>query len=199
MSNELVKLDLDEQIDNKMSGRPCKYDWPTMKADYLTNRHLTLLDISEKYGASYISVKNRSAQDNWGTERAALNREFVKSTAEASLKKQAKTALQFNENVLGQAMSLLESLKEEHDRLKAMGELDAGRIAKLASGLDITNKTGRLALGLSTSSSEMTGKDGKPLMGEGERTVDDVNAELIALLGEEKYNAIYGEVKKHDE
>jgi hypothetical protein len=188
MSNHTARVDLKGMEIADGSGHASRFDWAAMKADYLANRSLTMKDIAAKYGCSEISVKKHSQTENWVSERAAIHREFVRSTTEANLRKQAKTALQFNEDVLTEAMSLLYSIKEEHENLKAAGELRPNELGKLTTALKTTLETGRLALGLSTNNSEHTGKDGAPLSGE--LSKDDIHAELIALLGEESFNLL---------
>lgn len=184
MSNHSARVNLDGIVSDA-SGHAGKYDWSSMKADYLSNRHLTLIDIAKKYGCSELSVKKHSAAENWVNERAKINAEFVKSTTEASLRKQAKSALQFNEDCLAESVKLLGSLRDEHDRLKAANELKAGDIVKLATGLKTCQEAGRLALGMSTSKQENENLDkGKEL------NKDDIHAELISLLGEEAFTLL---------
>ena len=198
MANHTVNSKVTDQVTEASNGGTSKYDWAVIKADYLANRHLTLVAIAEKYGCSLVSVKKHSGAERWIDERAALNREFIRSTTEANMRRQAKTALQFNEDCLAETVSLLSSLKNEHERLKAANELKASDISKMAESMEKLQRAGRLALGMSTSSGELSGKDGKPLMGEREKTLDEVAAELIAAIGEEAFNAINGTVTRSE-
>jgi len=189
MREELIKIDLEGKATGVMKEANPKYDWATMKADYLSSRTMTLKQIATKYGCSELSVKIHSAKENWVNEKAEINKQFVQAATAANLKKQAKTAIQFNESCLAESINLLESIKEEHANLKATGELNANHLGKLAASLKTCQESGRLALGLSNKPGE-TGAAGSATE---ERTIDTVSAELIALIGEEKYNAIYGE------
>ncbi len=169
-----------------------KFDWPLIRSEYINDRSTTLAGLSKKYGCSEISMRIHSSKEKWAVDRNKIHQEFVRVATTENLKRQARAALNFNSASLDAASKIIGLVNRRIDEAEAAGtEIESKELRELASSAKTAQEAGRLALGLSTDNKEITAK----AAGEDSRTMDDINAELIALLGEEKFNAILGEKK----
>lgn len=191
-----IEFDLDSALTpiegKKMNYFEDRYDWTLIRTEYINDRTVTLKTLSEKYGCAYVTIRERCAKEQWVMDRNRVHNEFVKIATTENLRRQARAAITFNSSCLDVAAKIVTLANQRIDEAIENGEMiEANELGHLARAAKQAQETGRLALGLPTNSSEITGKDGKPLLEES-RTADDINAELLLLLGEDAFNAMKG-------
>ena len=170
-----------------------KYDWSLIRTEYINDRTTTLKMLCEKYGCAEPTIRARSSKENWVIDRARVNQEFVKVATTENLRRQAKAAISFNASCLDVASKIVMLSNKRIDEAIENGEgIESNELGHIARAVKQAQEAGRLALGLPTNSSELTGKDGKPLIDSGDRTLEDINAELISLMGEDAFNSLRG-------
>lgn len=193
---KLIEFNLDnlnevEQNTQTMNGT--NVDWPKARAEYVNSRTMTLKDIAAKYGCAEITVRTRSAKEGWVEDRNKVNNEFVKVTTQENLRRQAKAAISFNSNCLDVAHKILRLAEKRVDEIaESEAKPESNELVQLARATKQAQEAGRLALGLSTDNKEINSKSESDV---GAKRMDDLEAELLVLLGEDKFNQLKGEGK----
>lgn len=132
-------------------------DWPTIKAEYAMNPHLSVKDIAEKYDLSNRTVSYRSSHDKWMEARLEYQEKYVQHLTTASVPKNALPMLrEINEKQLKQNEELRYML---NSKLKTRGldgkisvrvDVTIPDIARAVMAFAELYRLDRLALGAST-------------------------------------------------
>lgn len=142
--------------------------WAELRFAFI-NGSLSVAKFRDKFGCPDTAIRERATKQKWVPLRD-LNRRKVHEDAQRIIReKRAKDLVDFNEADVRMARSVramaglrIQQLKDVYDR-KPEWEIPASELRNLAQTIETTQRIGRLALGASTSNSEVTGKDGAPL------------------------------------
>jgi hypothetical protein len=132
-------------------------DWAALKVEYV-NRSLQYKELADKHGLKEGTVRQRANREGWAEERNALSRAVTQKATVELVDTRADDLAKFNEDDLKMARAI----RAKAARMMA-NDLSPQDLRALAGAVDAAQKVGRLALGVSTSSNELTGKDGAAL------------------------------------
>lgn len=146
-------------------GRPKKgttkrIDWAAAKIWFLADHTRTLNEVAAQFNANAGTLRRRAATEKWVDDRNRAAAENAQKAAEQQQADHLDRIKRCNEETLAIARAI---------RAKAAGflrgELTPAELNAVAGASDKATMQERLALGMATSSSELTGKDGAPLDG----------------------------------
>lgn len=147
---------------NSRGGKP-PVDWGPIKAAYVGDPCMSHTELATRFGVSLQSVKKRSHYESWGEARQRVSAEADRLLEEKLANERLKNVEECNLQDL-RTVDLMHGLAiEELIKAKAESGIDVDRLAKLATIFEKGQKMKRLALGISTSNAEVSGKDGAPL------------------------------------
>lgn len=145
-------------------------DYEKIRIEYI-NSEVTLSSLAQKYGLTESALESKCWRDGWQEQRKELQAQVLQKANAELADKRAKELVEWNDSDLRVAKALrakaVKYLLDESITLSPM-ELRA-----LATTVDSAQKIGRLALGVSTNNTELTGKDGSPLINKVEVIVVD--------------------------
>ena len=129
-------------------------DWVKLRTEYVTSS-ITQRELAEKHGIKAAGVMARAApaREGWDELRKQESAKVSKAVLEASVPDRANEMEKFNADDLRMARAI---------RAKA-AQMMAGTttpqdLSALARAVDVAQKVGRLALGVSTENSQVTTK-----------------------------------------
>lgn len=162
------------------------HDWGMMRAEYVNGRTITLKELAAKHGVSEDAVRRRSSKENWVLDRGRIQREFVKVATQEGMRRQAKAAIAFNNSCLDASVKLVNLIHKNIDEAEEKNaEIAPNELGHLARALKSAQEGGRLSLGLSTDNRDVTVNDGALE----DKTLDEIDGELLMLMGEDAFNA----------
>lgn len=143
-----------------MAKRPT-IDYEPLRIEYV-NSEITIRELCEKHGVSESAVEAKCYRDDWSEQRRKLQADVLQRVNEKLTDKRVQELSEWNDNDLKVAKAL--RAKAVNYLTNPEHKLSPMELRALATTLDSAQKIGRLALGVSTNSSEITGKDGQALM-----------------------------------
>lgn len=148
-----------------------KPDWLKMKIEFI-NSNKNMPQLAEEYGVPLSSITSRAAKEGWTEARDISRQKTIQLALGANEKTRAEQLAEMNANDL--RVAKLFAAKVE----SLMGVADTpADIKHLVAAQEIAQRVARLALGVATSKSELTGSDGKDLIpAKPEDASDDVLA-----------------------
>lgn len=164
---------LDDQIggvDPEKDNEPMT--WTDIRFAYI-NCTLTPTQFAEKHGIEQATFNRRLHHGKWAGERKIVQAEIDRKAQLLVIEQRAKELAEFNKADLTMAKSIrglvaskvhiMKRRKEEAELLNEDFEINHNELRTLAITVESTQRIGRLALGASTDSHELTGKGGSPL------------------------------------
>lgn len=162
------------------------HDWGMMRAEYVNSRTVTLKELAIKHGVSEDVVRKKSSKESWVLDRNRIQREFVKVATQEGMRRQAKAAITFNSSCLDASVKLVNLIHKNIDEAEDKDEdIAPNELGHLARALKSAQEGGRLALGLSTDNRDVTVSEGALE----DKTLDEIDGELLMLMGEDAFNA----------
>jgi len=162
-----------------MAGRHI-LDWEKIRAEFMSDKKVALVDLAKKYRCAEQTVKVRSQRERWFATRDQLFKDAT-ARAEARLVDDHASRLQdWNDKDHSAAKTARGLLLKKLNRLiKISNEEDAEsttEITKVLQGLESAQRIGRLALGASTSNEGLVPNPdadgiGQPRLGDFYQTV----------------------------
>lgn len=135
-------------------------DWGVIAARYISDDSVTLQSLSDQYNIPISTLKSRCSEGGWTSKRRQKTTAIVQKATAKAEKSMVEIAAKFNQDDIKLAQSLKYKVAT---LLQAEDDLSPQELNSLANTLSTSQKIGRLALGMSTDNSVVTGKDGTPL------------------------------------
>ena len=132
-------------------------DWEKLRSEYITTR-ITLRELADKHGIKAAGVMRRAANEYWEAERKQESAKVSSAVINASAEVRVAELDKFNADDLKMARAIRARAAQMMATVTSPQDLRA-----IAGAVDAAQKVGRLALGVSTNSNEITGKDGAPI------------------------------------
>lgn len=132
-------------------------DWAKLRSEYITTS-ITLRELADKHGIKAAGVMRRAANEYWEAERKQESARVSRAVINASAEVRVAELDKFNADDLKMARAIRARAAQMMADVTSPQDLRA-----IAGAVDAAQKVGRLALGVSTNSNEITGKDGAPL------------------------------------
>ena len=132
-------------------------DWAKLRSEYITTS-ITLRELADKHGIKAAGVMRRAANEYWEAERKQESAKVSSAVINASAEVRVAELDKFNADDLKMARAIRARAAQMMATVTSPQDLRA-----IAGAVDAAQKVGRLALGVSTNSNEITGKDGSPI------------------------------------
>ena len=134
-------------------------DWAKLRSEYITTS-ITLRELADKHGIKAAGVMRRAANEYWEAERKQESARVSRAVINASAEVRVAELDKFNADDLKMARAIRARAAQMMATATVTSPQD---LRAIAGAVDAAQKVGRLALGVSTNSNEITGKDGTPL------------------------------------
>ena len=132
-------------------------DWAKLRSEYITTS-ITMRELADKHGIKAAGVMRRAANEYWEAERKQESAKVSSAVINASAEVRVAELDKFNADDLKMARAIRARAAQMMATVTSPQDLRA-----IAGAVDAAQKVGRLALGVSTNSNEITGKDGSPI------------------------------------
>ena len=129
------------------------HDWITIEADYINDTTQSTSSLSNKYGVPAGTIGARMAKFKWNDKRQEKSLKVKTESIQRATEDQITVASQFCSDDLEVSIKIRKKVAELMLTIDSPNDINA-----LAAAADKAQKIGRLALGLSTSNSELTNK-----------------------------------------
>lgn len=150
-------------------------DWSKVEFDFI-NSKMNMREFAEKYYLPYPAMMNKAAAGQWTLRKKQIALE-IEQIAQAKINTdRAEELAEFNRADLAMAKSIrglvaarVNKIRKMVEKARAAGddtldaEVNPNELRTLSSTVESTQRIGRLALGVATSSAELTGAGGTPL------------------------------------
>ena len=133
-------------------------EWKGLEMRYV-NSSITLKELSEASGVSVRNLSNRCLMNKWKEKRAAMMAGVESEATSIIRAERIDEVKSFNLEDLEIAKAIRDQVKGEIKE----GDLSVGDLRTLASTAETAQRIGRLALGMNTQGTALTGKDGAPI------------------------------------
>lgn len=143
-------------------GRRC-IDWLTIKGAYVSDPEVALPDIAKRFGVCLQAAKQHSIKEGWVAARAEVNARADEALRDKLVNDKIRNVEEFNLDDIKLVRAMRSEIARELTRLKNAGKLDGRKLMELTSAHKNTRHVGSLALGISTTNNEITGKGGEAL------------------------------------
>ena len=135
-------------------------DWARVKAWFMQDHSRTLMDVADEFKLHPSTVKNHSRAEKWFDERKTQATHVYTRATEKIIDEQVDLAARCNNDTIEVARAIREKVRQ----FLESNELSPHELNAVAQAHDKAVSQERLGLGLSTSSTEVTGKDGSALV-----------------------------------
>ncbi len=154
-------------------------DWKALETEYVHGT-MSMRELAESHGIKSAGLMRRAASEKWDEQRKQKSAAVSKVVSSVLTELRIDELTTFNLADLGYAKTLQEKAES---MMKSVDSPQA--LLAIAKTFDAAQKIGRLALGVSTASNELTGKDGKSLLpsSDPKDLTDDQLAAIIARGG----------------
>jgi hypothetical protein len=134
-------------------------DWQALETEFV-NGFTSYEDLAIARGINPATLRKRGERGGWTDKRHVLAQSVTNQAQEKLTISRVDELAQFNSDSLdaAKAIRLNAAARLENDGLTP------NELRSLAGALEAAQRIGRLALGASTDTKEITGKDGKPLL-----------------------------------
>jgi len=144
---------------------PKKHDWDKLKSEYVEGYtdpagatvFPTLHDLGKRHGISESTIRKRSAQDDWATERDIYRQRIEQKRRENKADDLAAKASEFDQRIFQGAEIALKHITAHFAKANERASASRGadvmtlhQLEQLARALERYQKIGRLALGEAT-------------------------------------------------
>jgi len=144
----------------KASGKLKRVDWASAKAWFMADHTRTLGDVAEYFKVNASTIRYRAGVEKWVDSRAEMATITQKKATERLQEEHIDKAARCNDETIMIARAIRQKvasfLKKEN--------LTASELSSVATSHEKAVIQERLALGMATSSSEITGKNGESLV-----------------------------------
>jgi hypothetical protein len=158
-------------------------DWAALQVEYVHGT-MTMRDLADTHKIKAAGVMRRGANEKWDTKRKQESARVIKVSGDKLGEYRVDELVEFNETDLKIAKAMKHQISVHISTAQksnmAMSPTD---IRTLMSAHESAQRVGRLALGVSTENSQVTGLHGKDLIPD---PIDSIKAELAALYGKGK-------------
>lgn len=138
-------------------------DWTAVRLAYVTGTK-TLREVADEFGIKSAGVMRRAAKEGWEAERKQQSATVSKAAQDRIADQRTDELARLNEDDLRLSRALRAQIAKSITAATAAGApLSPPELRALAGAHESAQRVARLALGASTESSELTGKDGGPI------------------------------------
>jgi hypothetical protein len=147
-----------------MAKKIADTEWDVLRTEYVSS-NITLRELADKHGCSEDAVEKKAQREGWSDARRKLSAEVLAKADAELAESRAKELVKFNDEDLKVAKALRAQIaKHINEAMQSNVPLSTHDIKRLTSAAVDAQKSGRLALGVSTSNNEVTGANGQPLV-----------------------------------
>lgn len=135
-------------------------DWSVIESLYINDNTTTHQQLADRFNKPLGTIKNRATKGKWLEKRNLKQANVIQKATEKATKSQIEIASKFNEDDI----KLSQLLKSKVvGLLNSDNDLTPTELNACANTLATSQKIGRLALGLSTDNSMLSGDKNNPL------------------------------------
>lgn len=134
-------------------------DWAAIEAEYLTTP-AQIVELAKKYGVAENSIAQKASKYGWTAKKTKATEVIINTVVDACIVERATTLIRDLKQINDSALQDAQKIRSEALRLKCYEMKD---VNAFASALEKAQRMERLALGVSTDNSQLTGRDGKDL------------------------------------
>ena len=145
---------------SKKIRRTARVDWAKLKAWFMSDHTRSLADVAEHFTVYPSTVRNRAGDEKWIDERHNRATHIANKATEKILEDQVDAAVRCNKETALVARKIRQKVVEFLRR----ENLSPSELNAVASAHDKAVIQERLALGMATSTTELTGKNGADLL-----------------------------------
>ncbi len=139
-------------------------DWTKLRLEYI-HGSMTMRELAITHDIKSAGVMRRAAKEGWESSRKQESAKVSKVATDVLGEARVDDLVKFNEDDLKVARALRAQVASSISTAARKQEIiPAADLRALAAAAEASQRIGRLALGVSTTNSQLTGKDGKPLI-----------------------------------
>lgn len=136
-------------------------NYEPLRIEYI-NSEISIRELAERHNISESALEAKAYRDDWSEQRKKIQEEVLLKANSMLAEKRATELAEWNDRDLQVAKALRAKAVAYLTDSKA--DLNPAQLRQLATTIEASQKIARLALGVSTNNSEITGKDGQPLL-----------------------------------